>query len=80
MPQTPILCNSLRWKAFYGNSWRTREELAAALTLSDCPFSCLKTCQSWGPDGELVAPGHCSPDRGCFEVSDKDPSVGPAVS
>ena len=70
---TVDLCHSLRWKGYVGASWRTHEELAAALSTSDSPFSCLHTCRSWGPDDDLVAPESCTRDRPCFTPSPKTP-------
>ena len=81
MSTGPHLCRFLRWKGFYGVAWRSPEELALALAASDSPFSCLRTCQSWGPDEELTAPGACGPDRACFERSPRSPdSLGPVAA
>ena len=42
----------------------------AGLTLdflkNEVPYSCLKTCQPWGPDDDVVAPEACVEQRGCF--------------
>ena len=67
------LCRSLRWKSFYGGSWPTPEDLDAELTSSGNPFSCLRTCQPWGPDEGPAFPSACQPSRSCFKVSPKDP-------
>ena len=70
----PRLCASLRWKGFYGRVFRDADDLGQALLGSDVAFSCLQTCQPWGPDDDGVAPGRCQPGRGCFELSRRDPS------
>ena len=67
------LCRRLRWKGFYGAPWRTPEELAGALRNADSPFSCLHTCEAWGPDDDLAAPERCTPERTCFERSPHQP-------
>ena len=67
------LCAHLRWKSFYGARWATRAEMSAAMTRDDTPYSCLHTCQPWGPDDDAAAPERCQPDRSCFEVSDREP-------
>ncbi len=67
------LCDHLRCKSLYGARWRTEDELDAALLRNDVPFSCLKTCASWGPDDDLVAPERCQPERGCFRLSPRQP-------
>ncbi len=67
------LCRNLRWKGYYGQHWPTPDDLALALTLSDAQFSCLRSCQAWGPDDQLADPDACQPGRGCFERSDRDP-------
>ncbi|MCB9760979.1 MAG: hypothetical protein H6739_14160 [Alphaproteobacteria bacterium] len=67
------LCRFLRWKGFHGQRWPSQAALDATLTRIDVPCSCLKTCQSWGPDDELVAPESCARGRGCFERSPLTP-------
>lgn len=67
------LCAWIRSKSLYGRVFRDMEDVGAALSRSDVPFSCLRTCQPWGPDDALVEPGACQPGRGCFEVSPKEP-------
>ncbi len=62
------LCRHLRWKS------PTREtasvdEIALAYGRNQVPYSCLHTCQPWGPDDELAAPEMCCSGRGCFEAS-----------
>ncbi len=67
------LCRHLRWKGYFGRRWRSEAELEAALALSDAPFSCLRTCQAWGPDDDLAAPEICDRERSCFEPSARAP-------
>ncbi|MFM2247656.1 MAG: hypothetical protein RL071_3730 [Pseudomonadota bacterium] len=78
MSATVHLCRKLRWKGFYGASWPSPEALAAAFREADAPFSCLWTCQPWGPDDGRAAPEACGPDRACFAPSPRLPA--PAVS
>ncbi len=68
------LCANLRWKGWYGQRWPTPEALTQALQGSDSQFSCLASCQAWGPDDGLVEPGACQPGRRCFALSPRDPS------
>ena len=67
------LCANLRWKAFYGKRWATEAALRADLARNDCPYSCLRTCQPFGPDGQLAAPEVCGRGRPCFEPSPLTP-------
>lgn len=69
------LCAWLRWKAYYGARWEDPAALTAALARGETAFSCLRTCQPWGPDDDLCAPERCQPDRPCFEPSPKDPGA-----
>lgn len=48
------LCRFLRWKGVH--DVRTEQELRAAFARNEVPYSCLKTCQPWGPDEALAAP------------------------
>ena len=70
------LCAHLRWRAFYQQQqrWPSVEALQEALLRGDRPFSCLHTCHPWGPDDDVTAPEACQPGRGCFELSERDPS------
>ena len=67
------LCANLRWKTYYGARWDTREQMLADLLRGDVPYSCLQTCQPWGPDEDASTPERCQPDRGCFEPSKREP-------
>lgn len=66
-------CRHLRWKGFYGRRWASEKELQAELAVVDAPFSCLRTCQAWGPDDEVAAPETCDGERPCFEPSPLTP-------
>ena len=60
------LCRHLRWKTF------SRQEcdptaVFESLSRDMVPYSCLKTCQAWGPDDDVVAPECCCAGRKCFE-------------
>lgn len=68
------LCQSLRWKSYYGQDWEDEEHLLAVLMRNEVPYSCLKTCRSWGPDDDIAAPERCTSNRPCFEASPLFPS------
>ena len=67
------LCAHLRWKTYYGARWDTRAQMLEDLLRGDVPYSCLHTCQSWGPDEDVAAPERCQPGRTCFEPSVREP-------
>lgn len=69
----PPLCRFLRWKGFYGRDWVGAEGLLEQLTRNEVPFTCLMTCQPWGPDDQAVAPEACGPDRLCHDPSPLQP-------
>jgi hypothetical protein len=59
------LCANLRWKS----ATRDSDDDAAILAVfqrNQVPYTCLETCQGWGPDGDVVAPECCEPGRSCF--------------
>lgn len=66
------LCRYLRWKTFSKDSGDP-QQIWESLVRSQVPFSCLRTCQSWGPDDELASPECCNRGRACF---DRDPMAG----
>ena len=73
MSAGPRLCRRLRWKGFYGASFPDEAALSAAFAAADAAFSCLATCQPWGPDDARAAPEVCGPSRACFAPSPKEP-------
>lgn len=60
------LCRHLRWKTFSRHDGDPAA-IEASLQRGQVPFSCLRTCQSWGPDDDVVAPERCCAERACFE-------------
>ena len=48
-------------------------EVYASLQRRQVPFSCLRTCQAWGPDDELASPEECVPERECYVAVADDP-------
>lgn len=60
------LCRHLRWKTF-SRAAADPQEIRASLLRNQVPFSCLRTCQPWGPDDDLAAPELCGSGRECFE-------------
>ncbi len=62
------LCKHLRWKSHARDSG-SPAAILESLRRQQVPFSCLYTCQAWGPDDDIVSPGSCSSARDCFEQS-----------
>lgn len=62
------LCSKLRWKGF-SREIEGVDELALVFARNHVQYSCLTTCQPWGPDDELAAPECCNGARPCFEPS-----------
>jgi hypothetical protein len=64
----PPRCKHLRWKsfAFGDDDGEDPVALLESLRKRQVPFSCLRTCQAWGPDDDLVSPEDCVPSRACF--------------
>ena len=60
------LCRHLRWKSSARDSQDPLEVLGA-FARNQVPYSCLRTCQAWGPDDGLAAPECCNGSRACFE-------------
>lgn len=64
------LCRCIRWKSAAlgaGEDGPDLDELTESLRRRSVPFSCLRTCQAWGPDDGPVTPEDCVSGRGCFE-------------
>ncbi len=72
------LCRYLRWKTFSRAS-SDPQQVWESLLRSQVPFSCLRTCQAWGPDDELASPECCNASRSCF-VRDRMGGDGPRVA
>jgi len=69
------LCANLRWKGFYGQMWRDEAEMNEVMMVTAAPYTCLHTCQPWGPDDQQVVPGGCQPGRSCFAPSEHEPGA-----
>jgi len=63
------LCRSLRWKALYGLTSLSVDELLALFDANDVPYGCLRSREPWGPDGQPATPESCQPGRACFAPS-----------
>lgn len=71
------LCRSLRWKSWYGTDAFTEADLADLFRSNEVPYSCLQTCQPWGPDDAPAVPEQCDSSRRCFRPSPKLVSHSP---
>jgi hypothetical protein len=65
------LCRSLRWKSWYGTDAFSEAELVATFRSNEVPYTCLQTCQAWGPDDAPAVPERCDGTRSCFRPSRK---------
>ena len=63
------LSRYLRWPGLRGRTSLSEQDLEAEFAQNRGPFSCLRTCQAWGPDDAPAAPEACGSDRSCFEAS-----------
>lgn len=65
------VCRFLRWKGFYADPGpeATYEDFAK----NEVPYSCLKTCQPWGPDDAVAAPESCGSHRACYRAGNVTP-------
>lgn len=63
------LCNWLRFKSLTAFPSLSEEQLAALYAADDVPYSCLQTCQAWGPDEDVASPEACTSARRCFKPS-----------
>ncbi len=63
------LCQSLRWKGYYGQRVWTQAEWERAAVGNEVPWSCVQTGEAWGTDDALACPEDCQPGRGCFVLS-----------
>lgn len=62
------LCKHLRWKSHSRDSG-SPAAILESLQRQQVPFSCLHTCQPFGPDDDIVAPDLCCSERSCFVQS-----------
>lgn len=61
-----MLCKWLYWKGVHNH--RESEQLVRYIfRLNKTPYTCMRNCQSTGPDGKVAAPEQCVSDRKCFE-------------
>jgi len=72
------LCRYLRWKTSSRESGDP-QQVWESLLRGQVPYSCLKTCQAWGPDDDLASPEGCNSERGCFTL-DRINGPGPRVA
>ena len=60
-------CRWLRWKLASEDRLEGRVEWVFHANL--VPYSCLKTCEAWGPDQDLAAPERCGDARrSCYQA------------
>jgi hypothetical protein len=59
-------CRKLRWKTFREDEGDPARVLAA-FNHGHCVFTCVRTAQCVGEDGNLAAPEACNGSRACFE-------------
>lgn len=59
------LCKHLRWKT-HSRSTGDPAAILESLRRNQVPFQCLRTCQVFGPDDDVVAPELCTRARECF--------------
>lgn len=58
------VCSNLRWKGY--DEELEGDEIEFTASRNSVPYTCLRTCQSWGVDDALAAPESCVPTRPCF--------------
>lgn len=63
-PVSPQICQFLRWKGYDREA--SIAERQFAFTRNQVPYTCLRTCQPWGPDDEPAVPEGCDAGRRCF--------------
>ena len=67
-----MICRFLRFKGWYGKDWVGDAGLAELLARNETQYSCLRTCQTWGPDDAIAAPEQCASGRPCFSERSGD--------
>jgi hypothetical protein len=63
-PASPQICQMLRWKGYDREAPTAERQFA--FTRNQVPYTCLRTCQPWGPDDEPAVPEGCDAGRSCF--------------
>lgn len=66
--ERPPFCQYLRWKGF--DRAAGPGERGFAFARNQVPYTCLRTCQPFGPDDEPAAPERCDGARPCFEAAE----------
>jgi hypothetical protein len=61
---SPQICQLLRWKGYDREAAVSEREFAFAR--NQVPYTCLRTCQPWGPDDEPALPEGCDAGRSCY--------------
>ncbi len=64
-PEPAPTCQFLRWKGHSRESHPGEQRFAFAR--NQVPYTCLRTCQPWGPDDEPAVPEGCDSGRACYE-------------
>jgi len=59
------VCDMLRWKGHHREAEGGERRFAFAR--NQVPYTCLKTCQPFGPDDGPAVPEGCGEERSCFE-------------
>lgn len=59
-------CQMLRWKGH--DRAAGPGERSFAFARNQVPYTCLRTCQPFGPDDEPAAPERCDRERPCYEA------------
>ena len=62
-------CRHLRWKGARDDIREGR--VAEVFTANHVTYSCLRTCNAWGPDDQLAVPEGCGADRLCFDPAEE---------
>jgi hypothetical protein len=68
------ICRHLRWKS-YTRDAEDLDEFEVTFARNQVPYTCLRTCQPWGPDEELAVPEGCNGARACYERSPLAPPL-----
>ena len=69
------VCRHLRWKGY--DEELEPEEIVLAAVRNTVPYTCLRTCQTWGVDDGQAAPETCVRGRPCFAPRQPVPPTRP---